>query len=328
MFLMDWLWAVVAIAGIVTVYGYIRHKEVRARWGDLRGGLLFERTRRSLLRLEEVLSHPKNWRPIILAMSGAGWDRPHLAVCGHWLTTGRGILSLGQVIHGDVRDQLERRANQERILHKFIEEKDLVVVAEDLPTGIESLVQCQGLGALRPNTVLFGWPTDQQRGEAFGSILRLVAGLGRSIVAVRFAEESEDPWETPIGTLDVWWRGRKNGELMLLLAHLLKQNRQWRTHRIRLLRVIENEAGQEEVLQHLHGLIESSRIEATAHVVVSSQVCSAIQRESRNAAIVFLGFDTPTEGEESVFYQRMEHIADDLPRVILVDSVGGMSLDS
>ena len=43
--------------------------------------------------------------------------------------------------------------------------------------------------------------------------------------------------------IDVWWRGRKNGELMLLLAHLLTLNDAWRQRPVRLLRVIENEEG-------------------------------------------------------------------------------------
>ena len=67
--------------------------------------------------------------------------------------------------------------------------------------GGESLVQCQGLGALRPNTVLLGWPTDTQRAEAFAAMLRTLAALGASLVAVRFADEPDDPWAVPDGMM-------------------------------------------------------------------------------------------------------------------------------
>ena len=110
MYLIDWCWASVSIVLIGLLHGTIGRKEVEARWGDLQSGLLFERTRSNLLRLEEELHHPKNWRPIILALSGASWDRPHLAVYGHWFTSGHGILALGQVIQGDIADRLERRS--------------------------------------------------------------------------------------------------------------------------------------------------------------------------------------------------------------------------
>ncbi len=161
MFLIDWKWALVSIVVMGLLHWYISRKELEARWGDVHSGLLFERTRQNLLRLEEELYHPKNWRPIILALSGAGWDRPHLAVYGHWLTSGHGILTLGQVIQGEIENRLERRVNQERILHKFIRDEGLdafpaVVVAPYLSDGIESLAQCQGLGALRPKYVAAG----------------------------------------------------------------------------------------------------------------------------------------------------------------------------
>ena len=204
-----------------------------------------------------------------------------MAVYGHWFTSGHGILSLGQVIQGEVEERAERRASQERILHKFIREQRLeafpaVVVAPYVSDGVESLVQCQGLGALRPNTVLLGWPADPQRTESFGAMLRSVAALGVSLVAVRLAEEPEDPWDVPHGTIVIWWRGRQNGELMLLLAHLLTTNDAWRTHHIRLLRVIENPAGEAEVMRHLWELIESSRIHATPYAVIRDDPWSAI----------------------------------------------------
>jgi amino acid transporter len=333
MFLIDWRWAAVSIVAMALLHWCIGRKEIEARWGDLQSGLLFERTRRNLLRLEDHLYHPKNWRPIILALSGAGWTRPHLAVYGHWFTTGQGILTLGQVIQGEVEQHLQRRANQAKILHDFIRSEELeafpaVVVAPFLSDGIEALVQCQGLGALRPNTVLLGWPTSPERVDTFGAMLRTVEGLNRSIVAVRFAEEPDDAWSVPPGTIDVWWRGRKNGELMLLLAHLLTTNTEWRQRPIRLLRVIENEAGRDEVMRHLIELADQARIRAKPQVFVSDDPRQTIQETSRNAAVVLMGFETPAEGDEQAFYRRMESWAGDLPRVVFVDSMGGMSLES
>ena len=99
------MWALVAIFGMACVYLYISQKEVETRWGDLHRGLLFERTRKNLLKLEKELHHPKNWRPIILAFSGASWERPQLAVYGHWFTAGHGVLTLGYVIKGDVENR-------------------------------------------------------------------------------------------------------------------------------------------------------------------------------------------------------------------------------
>jgi amino acid transporter len=333
MVLIDARWAAVAILVVGLVHWSIARKEIESRWGDLHSGLLFERARRNLLRLEEELYHPKNWRPILLALAGTVWSRPHLAVYGHWFTSGHGILSLGQVIHGEVDDSLERQLNQEKLLHAFIKEQELeafpaVVVAPHLTDGIEALVQSHGLGALRPNTILIGWSTDPQRAESFAAMLRTVSGLKRSVIAVRFLDEPGDPWRAPPGSIDVWWRGRQNGELMLLLAHLLTKNDAWRGRTIRVLRVIEKEAGRVEVERHLRELISSARIRAVPVVVVAPNAEEAIQRTSRWAAMVFMGFEAPEEGEELAFIDRMESLAGPIPRVAFVDSSGGMSLET
>ncbi len=179
MLLIHWEWAIASLVVIAAVYAFIRYREIEARWGDLRGGAEFERARQSLLRLEEGSYHPKNWRPILLALSGSAWMRPNLPIYGYWLTAGHGILTLAQVVHGDVEDHAERRDNYEQALRKFIAKEELqafpaVVVAEYLSDGIEALVQCHGIGGMKPNTVLLGWPKSASKSEAFGASLRLV----------------------------------------------------------------------------------------------------------------------------------------------------------
>ncbi|MBN2474958.1 MAG: amino acid permease [Pirellulales bacterium] len=333
MFLIAPVWAIVSFVVMAVIYRYVSVREIEARWGDVRSGAVFERARRSLLALEEEAYHPKNWRPIVLALSGAGWQRTHLAVFGHWLTAGHGVLTLGQVIQGDVEDLTERRHRQEELVRSFIQEEQLqafpaVVVAPYLSDGIESLVQCHGLGVLRPNTLLLGWPSDPARVEPFGAILRVVAGLRRNIVAVRSSPEPEDPWEVPQGTVDVWWRGKANGPLMLLLAHLLTTDDQWRTRTVRLLRVVPSEAAREETTEHLRHLIETSRIRAVPGVIVAEDVVGAIQQTSRRAAVVVLGFEAPEEGAEEAFFHAMETLVGGLPRVIFVDSAGGIELET
>ena len=339
MFLINWLWALVAIALVAALHAYLRSAEIESSWGDMQSGLMFQRTRSNLLKLEDQLYHPKNWRPNVLALSGASYNRLHLSIYGFWFTSGRGILMIGQVIQGELKEQLERHNSQERMLHEFIREEGLqafpaVVVAPNVTDGIESLVMCVGLGELRPNTILLGWPREIERAADFGGILRTLDFMGRSILIARFneskpeTEEKESQWTTPEGTIDVWWRGKQNGELMLLLAHLLTLNAGWKNRTVRLLRVIDNEAGRDEVHKHLVQLAEKARIKAECEVVVSDDFRNAIQQTSKNAAIVFMGFAVPEEGKENEFFERIESLAGDLPRVIFANSNGSMCLIS
>lgn len=339
MFLMNWVWATISILFVAGLHWFIRNREVEARWGDLRSGIVFERARKSLLRLESVEYHPKNWRPIVMAFSGTGRTRPHIPIYGHWLTSGQGILTLAQVVTGNPDHDLETRDRYEKQLRKFIHKENLeafpaVVCDEQLSSGIESLIQCHGIGRLRTNTVLLGWPREQSAAESFGVNIRLVTKMNRSVLAARFLNpnseaDSANVWDVPSGTIDVWWRGMENGELMLLLAHLLNRNPEWRANPIRVLRFVDNRQAIDDVRQHLVDLGATSRIEFTTKVIYQAgSPDEAIQTTSRNAALVILGFQTPSEGDEEQLYHRMEQLAGDLPRVLLVDSVGGMELKS
>ncbi|HOD82557.1 MAG: Amino acid permease [Planctomycetes bacterium ADurb.Bin126] len=338
MFLIHPILAAASIVAMGALHWLIGYREITSNWGDLTSGLILQRSRRNLLRLEEERYHPKNWRPMLLALSGTAWSRTRLAVFANWLTGQRGILTLGQVIEGPIEDLLERRDAQERLLRTFIREQELeafaaVVVSPDLSAGIEALVQCHGLGAVRPNTILIGWSSDPQRVETMGAAIRLIAGLKRSVLAIRLRGEEEqddqqDPWEAPLGSIDVWWRGMKNGELMLLLAHLLRQNPAWRSKTIRLLRVTDSPAGREGILKNLTDVLAASRIEAEPVVIVSQDIPGSIHRASRGAALVILGFEPPEAEHEQAFYESMETLAGDLPRVLMVKNAGGMELES
>ena len=294
MVLLNWAWALVAIAGMSGLYWLIAQREVEANWGDVKSGLAFERARKNLARLEDENFHPKNWRPMLLTMGGAGEARRHLATYGHWLTNGHGIQTLGLVIEGELIELMDRRAAQRTILRRFIREQNLsafpaVVVSPSVADGVTALVQAHGMGGLEPNTVLLGWPDVSKAEDAgdgpheasaaaaeaaatrrrFARLTHTVARLNRSVVLVRSRERDEKVFVPPVGTLDVWWRGRDNGPLMLMMAHLLTKNPEWRRHKIRLLRCVPNEAASTEVQKHLLELANTARIHVEAQTFVT-----------------------------------------------------------
>ncbi|MHC5010199.1 MAG: APC family permease [Planctomycetota bacterium] len=332
MFLISPLWAAAAVATMAVLHLWIGSRARIATWGDLKSGAAFERARRDLIRLEEDRYHPKNWRPSILALSGTARTRTHLAVYAHWLSAGRGAVTLAQVIPGEVKAHLERRSAQENALRSFIRDQELsafpaVLVAPDLSLGIEALVQCYGIGAFRPNVVLSGWSEDPAREEEFASLLRTVSGLGRSLVLVRYRGEAGDAvWIPSPGPIDVWWRGKQNGHLLVLLAHLLAENDAWRGREIRLHRVVPAEAGQAGAKAHLEELLAAARVEATPVVHVADAFLPVLRHACRRSAVVFLGFQPPAPGEEAAFVESLTRMMRDLDTVVLVWSAGEVHL--
>jgi amino acid transporter len=331
MLLMDAAWAIISLLAMAALYWAIRRIGVKARWGDVRSGMAFENARQALLSLEREPIHPKNWRPIILALGASGTGRHHILEYGHWLTGGRGVLSLGQIISAG-EDRLERGYQAEKLLRQTIADEGLgafpaVVVVDELLEGVKALLLCHGIGGIRPNTALFGWSDDTEELERFGNMLRLSARLQRNIVIVK-REQQLDDWEMPSGEIHIWWHGRRNGPLMLLLAHLLTQNDEFRRRSIRLIHVVPDEAGRDAARQHIVELTERARIEVEPMIVVTENWREAMLNISRGAAIVFLGFDTPGEGEHIPFFQEIEVLTEGLRDVVLVNSAQAVDLEA
>ena len=109
----------------------------------------------------------------------------------------------------------------------------------DFDGALNIFLQSHSLGPLAPNIVLSGWPVNEDRIEAFFRHLNTIRLLRMNILALINPERASD--EPGDGPIDIWWRGRQNGSLMLILAHLLTCSGPWRKTRIRLLRLSDPE---------------------------------------------------------------------------------------
>ncbi len=332
MLLMDPLWAVVGILFIVALQWHISRKEIQAAWGDVKSGAAFEKARKALLRLEEERYHPKNWRPIVLGLRGGAWRRNHLAEFGAWLTAGRGILGLAQVIVGDFREEMEKRRQEEDKLRKYIAREGLeafpaVVVDENLLGGIDTLLQCYGIGGIKPNTVILGWAANPEGRPMFARILRQISAMERSILIVHSPDDEHFEAAAEKGSIDIWWKGGQSGTLILLLVHLLTQHPQWRNRNVRLLHAIGENADPAKPMAALQELISTARVRATPVVFNSKNVKEALRHESRAAALVMAGFEPPeTEEEDERFFEVTSEEMEGLSQVLLVYSAGGHSI--
>lgn len=332
MFLVNTLWALLSIVLMGLIYGYLQRADLETRWGDVNSGVAFERAKRALLYLDTEAYHPKNWRPSIMVFTGNPAHRLHLARLGVWLTD-RGLLTLARVVGSESPERAGRLLDSENDLRGFIREHRLaafpvVVSAANFPEGARNLIQCHGLGLLRSNTVLLGWSDEPARQVEFGQTLRMISRLKRSILLVRAREELFEKDGAPPGPIDVWWRGRNHGSLMLLMAHLLSQTPEWRNRKIRLLRAASSPEEVPKALRKLEGLIRDARIRAEPGVVHTDDFAEALRRESRESALVFLGFLPPEPGEEAAFMERFRTLTADLPTVILVNSEGSARLEA
>ncbi|MCA8920643.1 MAG: amino acid permease [Planctomycetes bacterium] len=331
--LIDPFAAVISLLIILGLLWYLKTRELEASFGDARRGFVYTQVRKNLLRLRDMPEDHKNWRPTILVLSGNPASRETLVSYAVWLEAGRGIVLMANVLKGTLEQGGKRRAQAEKQLADFcaangIEAFPVVAVGPDVHSNLSLLLQTTSLGSIRPNLAMFGWVKTEDAFFNMADLLRVAANSNMSQVILC---DRGVPPAPELGRrrgagakrrIDVWWRGHANGELMLLLAHLITRNWEWMGSEIRVLRVVDNDQGREPAAAALQGLIDSARVDATAVALVrdSRTFTELLQTSSADASCVILGFELPAPGAEASFHTGFSAMLEGLPTVLLINS--------
>lgn len=321
--------AVLAAVFLFTLYTLLRRKVLQVRFGDARWGFIYSRVRDNLLKLAKQPMHPKNWRPTVLVLAGDPEIRLTMTMYALWIGEERGLVTLARVLVGDLVDIGRLRETAVSQLKRFLQENNFdalstVVVSRTLDEGLLALIQGHAVGPLQPNVVLMGWSSDPERAQSFVHHLQSVLLLGMSLILLK---DGGLPRGRARRRVDIWWRGRENGSLMVLLAHLLTLNWEWSGARVRLLRLIQKEAGREPAAQALRALVDAARVNAEVEILVSeAPFPEVLQRHSADASAVLLGFRAPEEDNAQAFRDYFEGMLSGLPTTLLVCSAGEADL--
>lgn len=283
---------VVATVVIIALYSFLKRRRYRTAWGDMRSGFWFAVTRVGLLQLSASRQHVKNWRPVFLVLVGNPKTRQYMVEFANWIESRRGLLFLAQVVTGDWHKLVPKQGVLQKSMEDFIQENALsavakTVIADDFEHGVSTLLQVSGLGQLQPNTVMIGWSEDAIKQMVFARTVRRILELRKNLIVF---EEAELPTAGLDRQIDVWWAAKENGSLMLTLAHLLQVNSRWRDHKIRVLRIIDDEAGRVGAEEAMQKLIDEARFEASATIIVSKEPpLKVIGRTSEKSEVCFVG---------------------------------------
>ncbi|XP_075919861.1 solute carrier family 12 member 5-like [Petromyzon marinus] len=148
-----------------------------------------------------------------------------------------------------------------------------VVVASRASEGVSHLVQSSGLGGLKPNTVLMGWParwrqsTDPRTWKDFIETVRVTTAAHRALLVAKNVAAfpgRQQRWAE--GSIDLWWIVHDGGMLMLL-PFLLRQHKVWRKCKMRIFTVAQLEDNSIQMKNDLTTFLYHLRIDAEVEVV-------------------------------------------------------------
>ncbi|MCK5786301.1 MAG: amino acid permease [Candidatus Sabulitectum sp.] len=331
MMLLNPLACLIAIIVEVMIYLILRRRALRKRWGDVRAGFWFALTRYALIKLEDQKQEPRNWRPNITVFTEEieeEIDMVYLATC---FNQKMGVVSVCRIYEGRLSRENIDIEEMESSMRKVLSAHDIsafceVNVSPDFIQGAIDVAQINGVGHLRSNTVMFGWPNDDIKLDLMLMIMRTVSTIGRSTIITNLKDLKARGFYRQI---DIWWGGMENnGDLMLLLAHLLRMNPMWREAKIVLRSIVRNPARKAEVEQSLSDTISSVRIKAEAEVIVNdtgASIAEVITNNSQQADITFMGLMIPESGREHEYSKKLIELSEGLQSVVFIRNASEFS---
>ncbi|XP_063510471.1 solute carrier family 12 member 4 isoform X7 [Pongo pygmaeus] len=251
-------------------------------WGDGIRGLSLSAARYALLRLEEGPPHTKNWRPQLLVLLKLDEDLhvkyPRLLTFASQLKAGKGLTIVGSVIQGSFLESYGEAQAAEQTIKNMMEIEKVkgfcqVVVASKVREGLAHLIQSCGLGGMRHNSVVLGWPygwrqsEDPRAWKTFIDTVRCTTAAHLALLVpknIAFYPSNHERYLE--GHIDVWWIVHDGGMLMLL-PFLLRQHKVWRKCRMRIFTVAQMDDNSIQMKKDLAVFLYHLRLEAEVEVV-------------------------------------------------------------
>ena len=314
MFLINPVATIVAISFLTIVFLWLEHREMKTAWGDVRQGIWMSLIRMGLINLTGKMD-PKNWRPHILVLSGAPTKRWNLITLTNDIVQNRGLMTVSTVLTKPTATA-ERRQSMENKTAEYLKNRGInslvkIINSPNIYEGARQLVNYYGIGHLVPNIILLG---DSTMEAHYMDYCNMVRGFYQEKRNVLIVKENEKKGFGQKKLIDIWWRGlKRNGSLMIIIAHLLRRGIEWRNATIRLNMVLDSENAAAEARKNISDLLNKFRIDIQENLVVSYGQSFDVLRQkiSMKADLVMMGMAEPKQNFLEYYTQMIRRIEGD-----------------
>ncbi|CAB0029605.1 unnamed protein product, partial [Trichogramma brassicae] len=162
MFLIDWATSLVTFVIIFALYLIVVYRKPDVNWGSSTQAQTYKTALSIALKLNSIDDHVKNYRPQILALTGAPKSRPALVHLASLITRNKSLLICGEIYP----TRMSYKARQSHLTNGYNwfddnQLKSFYHVVEELSfeKGASAMMQTCGVGKLAPNVLLMGYKT-------------------------------------------------------------------------------------------------------------------------------------------------------------------------
>uniref|UniRef100_A0A3B4T734 Solute carrier family 12 member 10, tandem duplicate 1 n=1 Tax=Seriola dumerili TaxID=41447 RepID=A0A3B4T734_SERDU len=288
MFLLTWWAALVTFSIIFFLFGYVNYNKPKVNWGSSVQAGTYNMALSYSVSLSGVEDHVKNFRPQCLVLTGPPNQRPALVDFVGSFTKHISLMICGDIITVS-RSWLVKWMNKRKVRSFYTP-----FSAHSLRGGARHLLQASGLGKLKPNTLVLGFKTNWRDSssesiedyintiyDTFDSnyclcILRMMDGLDifdqfeiDDISDKCDSDQIKTVFQNDQGkkTIDVYWIA-DDGGLTLLVPYLLTRRKHWRSSKVRVF-IVGDEQNMEEGRNEMVALLKRFRLDFNDVIVMT-----------------------------------------------------------
>lgn len=258
------------------------------------GGVFFQLIRKVLGRGDLGSGSSKNYRLTIIGFSVSRRHRRSLVSLLDWVTGDTSLSKFYLLFRGRLSRQHARGREELSRFRDYIRSRNISlftesIVSHDYQSCIRDVVQSEGIGGLKLNTVLFDFDESIRLSWLIPDIIKL-----KKNIIVMHDNHGLVTKKNRFRTIDVWWNSSQNGNFMLLLAHLISESYPWKEHDpvIRVFKIISSQKDCSFEYTRLKRVIDSSRIHGVQiHIVArrGRKVKDVMSFHSSDSDLVILG---------------------------------------
>ena len=274
--LFDWRVGIFVFVSQYIIFRLILKYKSEGKLEGVWWGFFFTIVSKVLSKLKTIALDSRNWRPIVSAYaysSGAWKETGHMA---EEIATFQGWAHLNVISTSSKDDEAE--------LDSLTIPSAMVRVSDPTKT-ILTLLQTSNPVGINPNTILLEYNPKADN----VSILNKILSMGKDIILFKGGENlnSEE-------RLDIWWRGERNGNLMVLLAFIMNRSltdQGGEGYKVRIIRKLQEGEEVDSTREEISSLLNRARLSGEILIIPSDSdpFIDTLEKVSKDASLIMAG---------------------------------------
>ena len=288
-------------------------------------GFVFSRITRNLGRLKRIVQGTRNWRPVLTSFAFPENENE----CRTVINLSEQIASFQGLVSCDLLVGLQENGYEERLSDIASTVPLSFVKTANMTDSIVTLLQGSNVTGIDNNTVLLAYNSKINNVKIIKAVLESEQNL------LLYKPGIPSPGHM---RLDIWWRGERNGNLMVLLAFIINRylrDKRLAPYSIRIIRRLGKDQPDAEAREEIAQLLKLSRLEGEILILPWSDdnFHDILAETSSGASLIMLGLPGNYENRvtgvfklNQLFFDREIKSYSTLPPVLFVKSYRVMDL--